>query len=455
MDITVFILSLFGLQAICLIYGSMAARGLKSQEDYYLAGKSVRFFPLMMTFVATQIGGGLFLGSSEEAYKYGWWVLLYPLGYSLGFILLGCGIGSRLNAFNVSTIAQILEVVYRSPLLKKVASFFSILSLFMVLVAQFMASNKFMISLGIDSKLVFIGFWAIVIIYTSTGGLKAVVATDIIQALFFIAVFFVAFGYAFSLQNISMEELIAKTANEEITFTASQFCGWLLMPLLFMVIEQDMGQRCFAAASKKVVSKATIYAGVCTLIVCSIPVFFGVLAKEIGALAPSGGSILMAVIQQTTSPLVSALIGCAILAAIISTADSLINAIGSNLSQDFDVAIFKKNIRASQAITASIAVAAIFMSFQFESVLGVMIQSYELAVSCLFVPIVAAIFRKRGNALSAVLAIFFGAAGFVLFRIFLSELPKEILSIALSCAGFILGEIVLRYKQKQVLLIKN
>ena len=38
---------------------------------------------------------------------------------------------------------------------------------------------------------------------------------------------------------------------EAFTFNSDKFCGWLLMPLLFMVIEQDMGQRCFAAKSWK------------------------------------------------------------------------------------------------------------------------------------------------------------------------------------------------------------
>ena len=101
-----------------------------------------------MTFVATQIGGGLVLGAAEEAYQFGWTVLLYPLGACLGFVVLALGVGKNLARFQVSTVAEFFEVVYRSPLLKKMASLLSITSLFMILMAQVIASRKFMVSLG-------------------------------------------------------------------------------------------------------------------------------------------------------------------------------------------------------------------------------------------------------------------------------------------------------------------
>src|SRR5687767_7623547 len=105
MNFILFICLLFVLQFICLMMGSRASRNLKNQGDYFLAGKDVKFFPLLMTFLATQIGGGLVLGAAEEAYQFGWSVLLYPLGACLGFVLLASGIGRKLAQFQVSTVA--------------------------------------------------------------------------------------------------------------------------------------------------------------------------------------------------------------------------------------------------------------------------------------------------------------------------------------------------------------
>ena len=142
MNLWLFIPLLVFFQAIYWYVGKKSTRKVTDEKDYFLAGKTVRVFPLMMTFLATQVGGGVILGSANETYQFGWPVLLYPLGQGLGLILLGCGVGRKLAEFSVSTIAEIFEVVYDSKMLRKIVSILSIVSLFMVLVAQIIASQK-------------------------------------------------------------------------------------------------------------------------------------------------------------------------------------------------------------------------------------------------------------------------------------------------------------------------
>jgi len=197
MNMSIFVFLLFALQGIYWLVGQRASKNLNTKEDYFLAGKSVRLFPLMMTFFATQVGGGAVLGASDNAFEVGWTALFYSLGMGLGFILLGSGIGRRLAGFKVSTVVEILEVVYKSVALRRVASVLSIISLFMIFVAQIIGSSKFLVSLGFSNTPLFIIFWAIVIFYTAQGGLKAVISTDIVQASFFSFVLFLCFGWVF------------------------------------------------------------------------------------------------------------------------------------------------------------------------------------------------------------------------------------------------------------------
>lgn len=438
MNMPLFIGLLFSLQIAYWFVGRQSSKNLKGKEDYFLAGKSVSLFPLMMTFVATQVGGGLVLGAAEEAYQFGWPVLFYPLGQALGLIILGAGIGKKLATMPISTIAQLFEVAYGSATLKKIASFLSILSLFMILVAQIIASSKFLNSIGFDNTLLFILFWAIVIIYTAQGGLKAVISTDLVQAAFFSLVFLLCFGFVLYSENTELPQLVSM---EGFAPSYSKLTGWLLMPLFFMIIEQDMGQRCFAGASPKIVSKACLYAGISTMIICIAPVFFGCLAKNAALEIPTGSSVLMVAILETTTPWITAVVGCAILAAIISTATSLINAIGSNLSNDFKITFFeqKNSIKMAQIMTSMISIAAIFFAFYFDNIVGLLIQSYELSVSCLFVPIAIALFRKQESSLPAWFSIFFGAVGFVAFKIYPLAFPQEIASLVLSFSGYVLG----------------
>lgn len=445
----------FFLLLAALLVGSWIAgkRSDKNEgkEDYFLAKRSVKLFPLFMTFLATQVGGGLVLGSAEEAYRYGWIVFLYPLGASLGLIVLGLGIGRKLSEFKVSTTAQILEVVYGSALLKKIGSILSIVSLFMILVAQIIASSKFLISLGVDSHLIFYATWAVVILYT-VRGLKAVIASDVVQAGFFSIVFLLTLVVICFVNHSSFSKLIDLTsASSTFAIASSKWCGWLLMPLLFMVIEQDMGQRCFAAGSGKIVSRATLFSGFVTLLVCTVPISIGMLGRSLGIVIPEGASVLMVVISKITNPIIAAAIGAAVLAAIVSTAASLINAISSNLSEDFKWKLFEKKqgLFFVKAITAFISIAALFFSSYFTNIVDLLIQSYELSVGALFVPTLAALFKKRGEFLSALLSILFGVFGFILMRWVSIGIPREVAPVLLSALGFALGEMIAYFRKGQ------
>lgn len=451
MNITLFVILLFALQGLYWFVGKRAAKNIEGKTDYFLAGKSVRLFPLMMTFLATQVGGGIILGSADEAYRYGWPVILYPLGAALGLILLGCGIGRKWARFPISTTAQIFDVVYKSPMLRKVASLLSIVSLFMILVAQIIASHKFLVSLGLTSIPLIIAFWAIVIFYTAHGGLKSVISTDVVQAVFFCLVFFACLGFVAFAHPISLAPI------ETFGVVSSKMSGWLLMPLLFMVIEQDMGQRCFAGSTPRVVSRACLLAGLGTMAVCVVPVFIGSLAHTLGLSIPPGGSVLMTAIATLTNPWMSALVGCAVLAAIISTATSLINAIGSNLSSDFSFSFLRNvnPVRLVRMLTYAISLAALCIAFQFNNIVDLLIQSYELSVSCLFVPICLALFKRSGSFHAALLSILFGAAGFFLFRMVPIPLPKEIASIILSFVGYGAGTLYARVTQRKGIVIRD
>lgn len=448
MDLTTFIIVTFLLQALCMFVAKKYTHKLDTQSDYFLGGRQILFFPLMMTFIATQVGGGTVLGASEEAYKYGWSVLFYPLGASLGFIILGLGVGKRLASLNVSTVAQIFEKYYGSVPLKKIASLLSILSLFMILIGQFIASHKFMMTQGIDSTVLFIGLWSMVILYTALGGFKAVVLTDLIQAQFFILTFIFSFLWIVFTQDLSFSSIAAMGTMEQAP-SLSKILGWVLMPLFFMFIEQDMAQRCFAGKSSSVVSKSTFWAGVIIMIVCTIPIFLGIFAHELQLQVPQGVSVMMLVITQNTNPIITAFVGCAILTAIISTADSLINAISSNVSQDFSIKFPGLSaVRTAQILTFVISTLGIFSSFYFESIVDILIQSYELSVSCLFVTVAFALLRGNGNKLSATLSVLFGAAGFLFFRVISFESYRELCSIGLSFLGFGLGELLCFCKNK-------
>jgi solute:Na+ symporter, SSS family len=78
MNYAVFLIFLGAIAVITLVFGKISAvKAQNSYTDFYLGGRSVKFFSLMMTLLATQFGGGAIIGSSEAAYTSGWWAICY------------------------------------------------------------------------------------------------------------------------------------------------------------------------------------------------------------------------------------------------------------------------------------------------------------------------------------------------------------------------------------------
>lgn len=433
MNIVLFFSFLVVLSIITLIIGKKSSKGLKSNDDYFLSGRKLGLWSVTITIVATNLGGGTLIGAADAAYSKGWLVILYPLGTCLGLVLLSLGFGAKVRKKGLKTVAELFEKVYQSPLLRQCAAMLSIASLFCILITQGIATRKFLVALGFDQKLLFFGFWTIVVVYTVMGGLKAVVKTDIIQAIFIIT----ALGTVFFMTTFNDTPVIAETIplSGEIPWM-----GWLLMPLAFMFIEQDMGQRCLAAKKPQTVSRAALIAAIITMVTTIVPIYLGNKARLMGLNIDSGNSVLMTTIQALTSPSIAAFFSCAILMAIISTADSLICSISSNLVYDFPL-FKKKSIRWAQLLTCIIGMSSLAISFYCDDVVSVMILSYELSVSILFVPIVMAILSRGATKQAAYVSMIAGGLSFVLFRIYPSPIPRELCTLILSACGFITGQL--------------
>jgi len=382
---------------------------LQKRDQYYLGGRTIGVLPLALTFLATQLGGGAIIGTSEAAFNLGWRAIYYALGISLGLFVLASGVGSRLRQLEVSTIPEIFDSVYRSKFLRTFAAIIIISSMFCILVALGVATRKLFISLGFMSEYYFFIFWGIIIFYTTFGGFNAVVKTDILQILFVLATFALAFGYIIGFSNYSIIKTLREFPEVAITSTVP-YVEYLLMPLFYTIIGQDMGQRCFAAKNPQVVTKSTIIAGVLLTLSTMLPVSMGMFARAL-ELELTGASVLVEVMQIVTTPTIASLFAGSILIAILSTADSLICAISSNISFDL---LQTTRPKLTKLLTLLIGLAAIGLSFRADMVLEIMVLAYEFTVCSLLVPILMSIIIQRPSKAAAYSAVSFGVIGFIL-----------------------------------------
>lgn len=427
---------------LSLYIGQYTAKSVKNEDDYFLGGRKLSFFRVCMGILATQLGGGAIIGAAEAAYKYGWFAISYSLGIAIGLIFLAMGIGSKLRRMNISTIPQIFNEIYNSKLLCRLASLLYILSMFFILVAIGAASRKFALSIGFNQEWIFISFWLVVIFYTSSGGLNAVTNTDILQIIFVLVAFVLT--YIFLPSSLpTVGEL-----NQHIPFDSKNipWISWILVPCLFTIIGQDMAQRCFAAKSPALIKWAMIGAAILLLCGSVLPVYLGILSHFLNFKVMAAQSVLINTIITLTNPHVVSIFCCAILMAILSTADSLLCAISSNVVLDFFPRSDKKTFYLLKYVTFIIGILAMAGSYFFDEIIDTMIIAYNISICCLFVPILMSLFLNKPHYLAAYTSILIGGGSFVIVTLFFSSIYDEVISLSFSLCAFLIVNAYAKYK---------
>lgn len=443
MDITIFLIIFSALTIFYLYLGAKTSQTVSTTHDYFLAGKNLGIWSVTFTLIATQIGGGMLLGTSAEAYQVGIYGILYTLGMSMGFLILGFGLASKLQGLGVATTAQIFEVKYKSIALKKFASILSIATMCGILVGQIVASKNLIVGLGIDNEIIFLAFWAFIIIYTLLGGLAAVVVTDIAQVILIILVFGAIFVSSVIKKPSSLLSIFNSPMNNSFNWNladGTKLTSILVMPMLFSLIEQDLAQRFFASRTGRVAAMSATLAGTFMLCFACIPIYFGVQAKMLGLQIPTGGSPLIPFLESNTSAVLMAVAVCGILAAITSTADSLLCAISSNIAQDFDFNFGIENtLSRSKIITFVVGSCALGASYLVTTnIIDILVESYAISVSCLLVPILFSLTDKVHSKTGAWYSAIAGLTGFVLFKWYPVNF-HQLITIAASLTGYLIG----------------
>ncbi|MGB8367542.1 MAG: sodium:solute symporter family protein [Candidatus Babeliales bacterium] len=415
-----FIVVLLILSSIYLFLGSLVSKDITSTTDYFLAGRQLGYISVTFTLIATQLGGGMMLGTAQKAYFYGFYGIVYTLGMSVGFLLLASGIAQRLQSFQVSTTAELFEKCYQSPLLKKIASLLSVMTLGGLLLAQFIASRTLLAGIGLNNEIVFLLFWAFIIGYTVLGGLKAVVITDIFQVIFIIIIFggiliyyFFSYPSLFSWHTLAQQQTLFDTTNMNKSDIAATF----LMPVFFALIEQDLAQRFFASRSKKIAFWSALSAAIFMILFSLVPIYFGMQTRVLNLSITNETNPLIPSLEYMTSTFVFVLAVCGIISAFTSTADSLLAATSTNIAEDLVKEYIppKKRLLFAQIITCAIGVVILILSyFVPNDIIGTLIKSYELTVSCLFVPLMYSYYYTGLNKKPAALSMLTGFISFIL-----------------------------------------
>lgn len=450
-NVQLFGIFLLGFAFIYFMIGLWAARSVTTLQNYFLANRNLSIFQLTFALIASQLGSGMILGTAYRAYHIGLWGILYTIGMSCGFMILGCGLASRMRSLNIATTAEIFETHYGSPKLKMFASALSVISLWGILIAQIIASKTLFAGLQITNPYLFICCWLFVICYTMLGGLHSIIMVDIAQVSFIITMFITALWYTLPKPLDIHHFFIIQAQSFDNNVSLASLAPALLIPTLFSLIEQDLAQKFFAAKNQTTATISAFCAGIFLILFSAIPLFFGMLAKTSQLVIPATANPLVTTLAFYCPQILFLLVMCGIIAAITSTANSLMCAISSNIMQDFKSYFHLQNnkLLLTKIISACIGISALIASFfMYGDIISILEESYRISVVCLLIPTLRAYFGKPTNAIPAWTSCFMGLAGYGIMHIVpISPIINDMIALGLSLTGYFIAQQIILHKK--------
>ena len=358
-------ISLYLISLILIGWIARRARRADTLRDFYLAGNGFGFAVLFLTLFATQYSGNTFFAFTGATYRIGYaWILSlhFMTAVVVGYLLFAPRLHQLARERGYLTPADFIQDRYGRPLLTMLISVVMIVVLCNFLLAQLMAMGRAMQGLSTDHSplsynLGVIVLTVIMVIYGTLGGVRAVAWTDAIQggilALGFAVLavlLFDRFGPLGDATTILLERDHANGTRMARVPDAARCREWLSYILAVgfgICLYPQAIQRIYAARSPRALRRSLTLMAFMPLPTMIIAVIAGILALAYlpgleGAAADQVfGRVLREI--QTHSTLGYGLVVvtlAAVLAAMMSPADSALLSISSMVTKDLIAARF-------------------------------------------------------------------------------------------------------------------
>jgi len=456
LDILIFCLYLLGMLGVGIYF----LRKNTSTDDYFVGGRKMSSLHIGLSVVATDVGGGFSIGLGGLGFVMGlagsWLLFTGLIGAWMAGVLLIPKVFQLGKDRGFLTFPQLLADIF-NPKVAMLAGLISAISYLGFTSSQLLAGAKLASStfqgLSLDQALLIMGI--IAVLYTSLGGMKAVIYTDTFQWIILLSgLTFIALPFA--LKSIGGWGAVHETLGHEFVSLANvswqQLINWAFTIIPIWFVGMTLYQRIYASKDEKSARKAWFLAG---LFEYPVMAFLGVTLGMLSRVAIEQG-IIAEYTLSTIDPelglplLLKAILPVGLLgvifavyfSAIMSTADSCLMASSANILTDvLGVHEAKKSLRYSQLLTLGIGILALFLAMKMENVLELMLLSYAFMVSGLIIPVLAGLFTRKPDSLAALLAMIGGGMTTSILVLINRPLPLDldanIFGIAVSLVVYI------------------
>jgi len=424
-----YLLTIFAYLFFLFFIGLRLTRRLKSKEDFLVAGRTLTAPVLVGTLLATWIGSGDIFSVSDLSYNHGYSSLIGSSGGWLGIIIVFF-IAGKVRSFGQFTVPDIMEARY-NKWARILVTFTTIIAYVTIVSYQFrgggwvlniITDGKIPIKSGIIIVAIF------VITYTLLAGMISVAYLDIFNGLIMISGILIALPFV--IHHVGgMDYIIANVTPRSHpvlgNMTWIHAMGYFVPTLLLALGNGNMYQRFFSAKDEREAKKSVlgwilgvIILGVTlqSLAVVGSSYFKGLEAQE-------AGKIILLVGHKGVPIAVGCILLAAVVAIIISTANSFLLVPATNIIRDVYQRFINPNLGDKRMILYSRLVVIMLglisyslISF-FPRILDAAYAAYTVYGAGITPALMAVFFWKRATTAGGVLSILGGMTTTVIWEI--------------------------------------
>lgn len=287
--------------------------------------------------------------------------------------------------------------------------------------------DHFCSAFGLNGTLGAVVITLVVLAYSSLSGLWGAYATSTVQVAIITVALLITTGVIFTGGGIAVINDAIASGTLPASFWKLDSIG--IKAILLTVVpvclaalcDQQTVQRINAAKS----ARASMTAHLWSTVLCIVLAFMPALAGMYGAAAYGvrDSSVFFVFTLDRLPPLAGALVIAAVIAAIMSTIDSMMIAFSTVLMKNIYQGIINPSVsektlkNGGHLISLFVAVVSLLISLQFTDIINLLSSTYTFLSACCLVPFVGGLFWKRGTAKAAVVS---SIAGLVLVVLSLS-----------------------------------
>jgi Na+/proline symporter len=415
--------------------GLFAATRVHSSKDFAVAGRSLPLPIVTATVFATWFGAEAVLGISATFVKDGLrGVVADPFGSSMCLILAGLFFAPRLYRLNILTVGDYYRIRYDRTVevlctlcvvgsyLGWVAAQFKVLGLVLNVVTEGGVSQSAGIVIGA----------AIVLIYTTFGGMFSVAILDFVQ----ISVIMGGLLYIVSVVSgltggVGAVIQHAAAAGKLELFPSATFAEWVpfigawMTMMLGSVPQQDVFQRITSAKDERTAVRGSLLGGTLYFAFCFVPMFLAYAATlvdpaKFGALLEQDSQLILPTLILQHTPMAAQIVFFgAVLSAVMSCSSATLLAPSVALSENvFRPLLTRLNdsefLRLMRVVLVGFASVVLAIALWSDaSIYKLVVNTYKITLVAAFVPLFAGLYWKRATSRGALCAIGVGTISWI------------------------------------------